>query len=109
MADAFVHFSTADTFGKVIAEAQATGTPAIVYDRTACPEVARLGNGYVVQARNVEQAYEKIKELSQLSKSERDAQRQDRAKRVASVLSKDVRVNKYLEIYYRTIEAIATK
>ena len=103
-ADAFVHFSTADTFGKVIAEAQATGTPAIVYDRTACPEVARLGNGYVVQARNVEQAHEKIKELSQLSKSERDAQRQDRAKRVASVLSKDVRVNKYLEIYLETFK-----
>lgn len=99
VADAFVHFSTADTFGKVIAEAQATGTPAIVYDRTACPEVARLGNGYVVQARNVEQAYEKIKELSLLSKSERDAQRQDRAKRVASVLSKDVRLSKYLSIY----------
>lgn len=48
-ADVYVHLSREDTFGKVIAEALACGTPAIVYDSTACPEIVSDGCGYVVE------------------------------------------------------------
>lgn len=59
-ADAYVHCSTEDTFGKVIAEALACGTPAIVYDSTACPEVVGEGCGFVVEPRNIESVYQAI-------------------------------------------------
>ena len=70
-ADAFVHFSVEDTFGKVIAEAQACGTPAIVYNATACPEIARIGKGYVCEPRNVEEAYVILEKISEMTLKER--------------------------------------
>lgn len=59
-ADVYVHLSTEDTFGKVIAEALSCGTPAVVYDATACPEIIDSNCGYVVQKRNVQQVMEAI-------------------------------------------------
>lgn len=61
MATVYVHCSIEDTFGKVIAEAQACGTPAIVYDSTGCKEIVVDGiSGYVVEPRNVDRIREKI-------------------------------------------------
>lgn len=48
-ADIFLHLSYQETFGKVIAEALACGTPAVVYDVTAMPELIGSGCGTVVQ------------------------------------------------------------
>lgn len=42
LADAYIHFSVEDTFGKVIAEAMACETVPIVFDSTACGEIAGL-------------------------------------------------------------------
>lgn len=60
MADAYVHFSAEDAFGKVIAEAMSCGMPAIVYNSTACPELVGESCGYVVEKRNVEEVYSKL-------------------------------------------------
>ena len=62
--DVYVHLSREDTFGKVIAEALACGTPAVVYDSTACPEIVGENCGFVVEtgsADAVVDAIEKIK------------------------------------------------
>ncbi len=40
LAEAYIHFSVEDTFGKVIAEAMACGTVPIVFNSTACCETA---------------------------------------------------------------------
>ena len=40
MSNAYIHFSVEDTFGKVIAEAMACGVVPIVFNSTACGEVA---------------------------------------------------------------------
>jgi len=63
MADVYVHLSMEDTFGKVIAEALSCGTPAIVYNSTACPEVVGAGCGIVVEARNVDQIFDAIRNI----------------------------------------------
>ena len=98
-ADAFVHFSLEDSFGKVIAEAQACGVPAIVYDSTACPEVAKIGNGYVVAPRDVDEAYEQIEKISALSYEQRESYRLARAENTKDVLCKDTRTKKLFELY----------
>lgn len=52
--DVYVHLSREDTFGKVIAEAIACGTPAVVFDSTACPEIVGEGCGQVVPTGDLE-------------------------------------------------------
>ena len=47
-ADVYVHLSREDSFGKVIVEAMACGTPVIVYNSTACPELVEHECGFVV-------------------------------------------------------------
>jgi glycosyltransferase involved in cell wall biosynthesis len=48
MADVYVHLSPEETFGKVIAEALSCGTPVIVFNSTACPEVVGTGCGIIL-------------------------------------------------------------
>lgn len=67
--DAYVHLSREDTFGKVIAESLACGTPAIVYNSTACPELIGEGCGYVVEVGNVNAIVESLKEIKAKGKS----------------------------------------
>ena len=59
-ADVYVHLSKEDTFGKVIAESMACGTPAIVYNSTACPELIGEGCGYVVETGDIDEMKQAI-------------------------------------------------
>ena len=47
--DVFLNLSTEETFGLTTAEALACGTPAIVYNRTANPELVNFETGFVVE------------------------------------------------------------
>lgn len=68
IANAYIHLSSEDTFGKVIAEALACGTPAIVYNSTACPEVVGKGCGSVVEKGNINQIIESIQNIKSNTK-----------------------------------------
>lgn len=63
MADVFVNPSVEETFGKVTAEALACGTPVIVYNTTACPELVTDQCGKVVELHNVLQMRHAIDEI----------------------------------------------
>lgn len=67
--DVYVHLSREDTFGKVIAENLACGTPAIVYNSTACPELIGEGCGYVVATGNIEELKNAIDLIKENGKS----------------------------------------
>ncbi len=53
-ADVFFNPTRRETFGKVTAEALACGTPAIVYDATACPELVGDGCGHIEKVGDVD-------------------------------------------------------
>lgn len=56
----FISLSREESFGKVIAEALACGTPVISYNMTACPEIAGDNCGYIAKDNTLEEIYEGI-------------------------------------------------
>lgn len=69
IADAYVHLSTEDTFGLVIAESMSCGTPVIVYNATACPEIVGSNCGFVVEPRDIRSVFESLKIIKKNGKS----------------------------------------
>lgn len=69
LADVYLHLSLEETFGKTIAEAMACGTPAIVYDSTACPELIAPGCGYVVIPNDLKGIFSTIQKIKLKGKS----------------------------------------
>ena len=98
--DVYVHLSREDTFGKVIAEALACGTPAVVYDSTACPEIVGEGCGYAVPAGDVEAVCNAIARIRKQSKA---AFIKGCREYAAANFSKEKLVEDTLELYRRLI------
>ena len=67
-ADVYVHLSREDTFGKVIAESMSCGTPVIVYDQTACPELVHNGCGFIAGIGDIDSVMTYIKKIMKISK-----------------------------------------
>ena len=69
VADVYLHLSTEDTFGLVIGEAMACGTPVVVINSTACSEViGDEGCGGVVENNDIMQIVNKISEITAAGK-----------------------------------------
>jgi glycosyltransferase involved in cell wall biosynthesis len=65
VAHVFLNLSVEETFGLTTVEALSCGTPAIVYNSTACPEIIDSETGIVVERNNIEDlvaAIEKVRE-----------------------------------------------
>ncbi len=62
-ADVVLSLSQAETFGLTIAEGMACGTPAIVYNATAMPELIGDGTGLVVTPGDVEETSHAVQRL----------------------------------------------
>lgn len=71
--DVYVHLSREDTFGKVIAEAMACGTPAVVYNSTACPELVADGCGYAVATGDTDAVADAVRKITQQGKEKYSA------------------------------------
>ena len=100
-ADVYVHFSVADTFGKVIAEAMATGTPAVVYDVSACAELVNSGCGEKAEPHNVKMLAEKVLKIKQLGKG---VYSQNCIDRVKEHFDYETNMHLLREIYNRAID-----
>ena len=94
---AFAGFSVEDTFGKVFAEAMLCGTPCVVFNSTACPEVVG-DTGYAVAPHDVAAMLEKINEIDS---NGRDYYSQRCKDLVLSRYSYEDNVGKYIDIYER--------
>ena len=89
MADVFLQTSLEETFGLVTAEAMACGTPAIVYNSTACAEIVDEKCGYIAEPKNIEQVYKFIQQ-------EKKNPLKGTFKRI---FSNSEMVKKYIELY----------
>jgi glycosyltransferase involved in cell wall biosynthesis len=96
MADVLVNFSPEESFGKVTAEALACGTPAIVINSTANPELVGEGCGYIVEKDDIEKIVEHIFTIQSRGKS---CYTRQCIKYVKNNFSKDDRIKDYLKIY----------
>ena len=94
--DVYVHMSYEDTFGKVIAEAMACGTPVIVYDSTALPELVSGGCGYVVPKGDIDSVYNSILEIR---KNGKKAYSQACIDKVNNSFSKELCAQEYINLY----------
>ena len=68
-ADVTLSLSVAETFGLTIAESFACGTPSIVYDQTALPDLIEENTGYVVSPGDIDGLYGAIRKVKENGKS----------------------------------------
>lgn len=68
LGDVFLNFSIQETFGKVTAEALACGTPIIINNATANPELCGDGCGFVIDNNNEDDIIEAIRTIQKKGK-----------------------------------------
>lgn len=95
VADVFLNPSYQETMGMVTAEAIACGTPSIVYDQTAVPEIVEPSSGCVVKAGDVDEMINKIDYVLTLPKKQIPAS--------ITKFEKNRQYEKYYEIYKNVI------
>lgn len=98
-ADVYCNLSTEETFGLVVVEAMACGTPVVVYDSTALPELVKGTNSYICRPHDLNEVVNKICMICEDGKNR--YKEICRNKVLKSYSSKDT-ANKY-EIFYNSI------
>lgn len=96
MADCFLSLSTEESFGKVVAEALACGTPAVVYNCTASPELVGEKCGHIVEAHHIRELMFRISEICNKGKQNYI----DECRKFALInFDKDRNIEMYLKIF----------
>lgn len=97
MADVCVNVTQYETFGKVTAEAICCGTPAVVYNNTASPELVDEGCGIVIdQSEGMRKIVDAIHEITGNGK---EYYKENCQKSAENRFKKSIGVNKYIELY----------
>ena len=96
MADVLFNFSIQETFGKVAAEALACGTPIIVNNATANPEIPGQC-GYVVEYNDVSQVVEAVKSIRSIGKNYYQQQCVERAN---TLFEKEKNIEEYIQLFH---------
>ena len=96
LSDVFLNPSYQETMGMVTAEAIACGTPVIVYDKTAVPEIVDPQSGFVVEAGDITAMKEKIEKALDLNK--------ESISKCAMKFEKNNQYEKYYTIYKSIIK-----
>lgn len=101
LSDMLLNPSTEESFGMVPLEAMACGTPVIVSNQTACPEVVAKGQtGVVVDTRDIDQVVSAIHEIAGRGKSAYHQQCIDYA---VTMFSKDSMCENYYNMYLQVL------
>jgi len=101
MADVVLNLSYQETFGMTTVEGLSCGTPGIVYNRTASPELVTPGTGRVVMAGDIEGLVNAIDEIRLLGKSSFSIACRNRA---VMCFNKDKQFGEYIKLYDKIIK-----
>lgn len=96
MASVLINLSMEETFGLVVAEALACGTPAIVIDSTACPELVSLETGIVLKDNRAKTVKDAVSQIKKAGKSTYSGQCRKRAE---TMFSKETMQKRYYDLY----------
>lgn len=99
-ANVLLSLSGAETFGLTVIEANACGTPAIVYDNTAPPSLITNKTGFVARDKDIDDVYEKIQIIKANGKHYYSDECIDHVRRY---YDKDKNFNKYVDLYEELI------
>ena len=102
MADVTLNLSYQETFGMTTIEGMACGTPGIVYNRTASPELVSQETGIIVEAGNIESLLNAIMTIKSRGKNNYS---EDCISRVSRYFDKDTQFSEYIKLYNRLINA----
>lgn len=103
LADVVLNLSYEETFGLTTVEGLACGTPSIVYDRTASPELINDETGFVVHAGNIEGVVNCIKVVKEKGKNYYSRACRMRAEKY---FDKDKNFFKYMSLYKNLLDKI---
>lgn len=101
-ADVFVNPSKVESFGMTTAEALSCGTPSIVYDTSACPEVVDNLTGRVVPLGDINALAKAVMEICSLPG--REAMRQACRERAIRLFNRQDRYKEYLQLYNEVLQ-----
>lgn len=101
LADVTLNLSYLETFGLTTAEGMACGTPGIVYNKTASPELITPETGMVVDAGNIESLVKSIDTILLRGKPYYSSKCRERA---LEYYDKDKQYHKYLNLYESLIK-----
>ncbi len=96
MADIVCNFSFEETFGLTTVEGFACGTPGIVYNCTASPELVSSDTGFVVEAGDIEGIRSAIDTIRNRGKASYSSACRERA---VTMFNKDNQFEQYIQLY----------
>lgn len=100
-ADLFMNLSVEETFGLTTAEALASGTPALVYDATACPELVDKNTGFVVKKNDISAL---INIIDRVKSNGKLAYTHACRNRAAALFNKKDRYLEYFQLYEKLLK-----
>ncbi|HPT21831.1 MAG TPA: glycosyltransferase, partial [Bacteroidales bacterium] len=95
-ADIVLNLSTLESFGLTTVEGFACGTPGIVYNATASPELISPETGFIVETGNIDQLADAVKKMIYRGKEHYAKACRERAE---LLYDKEKRFNDYLNLY----------
>jgi putative colanic acid biosynthesis glycosyltransferase len=101
--DVFLNLSVEETFGLTTAEALSCGTPAIVYNATASPELIDSQTGIIVEKNNIKSLLLAIEVIKKNGKSFYTEYCRSRA---VKYFDKDIRYKEYFDLYNEKLNTI---
>lgn len=100
MADVVMNLSYQETFGLTVAEGYSCGTPAIVYNDTALPELIVPETGFCIESGDINGVVEALKEIKRKGKK---SYSQACIERAHTMYDKDKQYAKYVDLYNSVI------